>query len=262
MPVASRRLLVSMIAAALSIFAASKAMAQTPMRPFGAGGEVAISDLVGVRTGGLGFLSVVSPASGSFGPVGPPAISGLIGYERNTVELPPEGRTTMTINSFAVAPSFDVFVGNRISLGLTAGFGYGWGDVQYPPEQGFPREMGKSMTFGIAPRVGYVVPLGAGFYLWPRVGGGFTYTRAETFNEVQGGEPLRTSVTGGTRWSGGADVGVIFRPTRHLFFNATPEIAVQYGSNGQEIAGATTFITHSLRVRFAGTVGMGVLLGG
>lgn len=262
MPVASRRLFVSMIVAALSMFTVSSAIAQTPMRAFGARGELAISDLVGVRTGGLGFLGVVSPASGSFGPVAPPAISGLIGYERNVVELPPEGRTTITMSSLAVAPSFDVFVGNRISLGLTAGFAYGWGDVQYPAEQGFPREIGKSMTVGVAPRIGYVVTLGAGFYLWPRVGGGFTYSRAETFNEVQGGEPLRTSVTGGTRWTAGADVGVIFRPTRHLFFNATPELSVMYNSNGQEIAGATSFITHSLRVRFAGTLGMGVLLGG
>jgi hypothetical protein len=261
MPVVHRRRLLSVIAAALPLLAAATASAQAPARPFGARGQVVVEDLVAVRSSGMGFLGVLTSASSSFGPVAPPAFSGLVGYERYETKVPVANGLVITVNTVSVAPSLDVFVANRVSLGLTAGFAYGWGGQQMPAEGGAVSERGTAYTFGIAPRVGYVVPLGAGFSLWPRLGAGFTLSRADTAY-VSPGQPARpTSLTGGYRVSGGLDLGVVFRPTRNIFFSATPELSVAYSAYGQRIEDTTVYDGQGVRVRFGGTLGFGVLLG-
>lgn len=256
-----RAQLFSLLAAFLVLFAAPAAFAETPTRPFGASGEVAIEDLVAVRSSGLGFLGVLGPASSSFGPVAPPALYGIVGYENGEGEIQPGAGVKVTASNLWVAPSLDVFVTNRVSLGLTAGIARGWGEQRLSTQEELPRERGRSYTLAIAPRLGYVFPLGAGFSLWPRLGVGFTGSRADTAQPTSGGAERTTSTAGGIRWSGGVDLGIIFRPTRHLFFSATPEVSVVYGIAGQMIEGTTVYVGQSTRMRFAGTLGMGVLLG-
>src|SRR5262245_314523 len=120
MPVVDRRILLSVIAASLPLLAAATASAEAPIRPFGPRRHVVLDDLVSGRSSGIGFLGVLSPAAGSFGPFAPPAYSGLVGYGHDEVIQGSTG--ALKIDVISVAPSLDVFVANRVSLGAMVGF--------------------------------------------------------------------------------------------------------------------------------------------
>lgn len=254
--------LLSALTLTLSLLGAESAQAQTPMRPFGARGDVVLPDLIGIRSGGLGFLGVLASAGGSFGPVAPPSISGLVGYDHNVAELPSAGATlTSSVDSISVGPSLDVFIANRISIGGMAGFAYGWGTQRFVAQGGETVERGTSFTVGVAPRVGYVIPLAAGFSLWPRAGVGFTFSRADTEDVSPGAPPRLSSVAGGIRSAIGVDLGLVFRPAPNIVFSAIPELVTAFSRSGQQIEGNSVFQGQSLRVRFGGTLAVGVLFG-
>ena len=90
---------------------------------------------------------------------------------------------------------------------------------------------------------------------------GYTYSRAVTADVSSSGSARDTSATFGFRWVGGIDLGVVFRPTRNLFFSATPELSVAPSATGQEVEGAISYVARSTRVRFASMLSLGVLLG-
>src|SRR3982751_3177465 len=111
------RLLAAVGLAAPAFTVAAPAGAAEPYRPFGSRGQVVLSDLVAVRSGGIGFLGVASAASMGVG-MGGPALSGLVGFahDRYTLSQAAGGPSEHISNNVSVAPSFDVFVAHRLSL--------------------------------------------------------------------------------------------------------------------------------------------------
>ena len=61
-------------------------------------------------------------------------------------------------------PAFDVFVARRLSLGVGGSLSYS-----------FARASPSSSVVAVSPRVGYALPLGALFALWPRLSMDFEY---------------------------------------------------------------------------------------
>src|SRR4029079_6887411 len=110
----------------------------------------------------------------------------------------------------------DVFVGRRLSLGVALGFSYTRGVVRSEVWNAG----GSSYSIAAMPRIGYAVPLGHGFSLWPRVGFGYAHvvvTSSDGYNEYD-----RKAAS----WMGTADLGLIFQATRRVFVAMRPELTI------------------------------------
>jgi hypothetical protein len=253
------RLLTTLAASIALMTAAASAAAEEepPLPSFGQSGQVAINDLVALRSGGFGFLNALSSAAYVSGAAPPPTASAIVGYAYNESMY-------YSRHIVSVGPSVDVFVVDRVSLGATVGFAYAWGTETSsfaggpgPLEASAFRQA--SYTFGAAPRVGYVIPLDRGFSLWPHVG--FSYTRSFGVKSIDDGFDSVVAGAVGTRWGFGADLGVVFRPTRHFFFNAAPELSVTYRNDESGEPGRTLSKSSDVNVRVGGSLNLGVLLG-
>jgi hypothetical protein len=132
-------------------------------------------------------------------------VTGIVGYRSDAFTLL---STRYQSTSVSLAPSFDVFVAERWTLGGTfqATHTTTRGD-------GDPRTYG-GWGFGATPRVGYVVPLAAGVAFWPRVGAGYTTSRIDT------GDSGRTLTQ--TR-SVGLTAGLVFALGRYALLDVGPE---------------------------------------
>ncbi|MFO0761544.1 MAG: hypothetical protein U0359_34005 [Byssovorax sp.] len=219
-------------------------------------GQILLSDLLGVRTGGMGYLSMLTPGYFS------PAMTGLVGYshqELGSMQSPflwQQRRDTVSVN-----PSVDVLVSRRLSLGVSIGYGRVDVDDQVTAldtKQQFPsHEHGELLA--VAPRVGYSFPLGHGFSLWPRIGAAYS----RSFNALHpiGSEPRAEGRLVAEQWAGGADIGLVYRPIRPLYFSAGPELSVAFSRFQQQQGDVRLDQVNTFNVRIAGTLSMGVVLG-
>ena len=191
--------------------------------PFGKAGELSIgSDLNLVATG-----SLITLAGGSF--------SGGGGSLLTPATMLDIGGTSTSNNGgsqigFAVAPAADYFVIDNLSLGLELLFGYqsySPGSVTLTTPAGSTTTSPPSTNlteYGIAPRVGYNIPIGGSVSIWPKV-----------FFEHAG-----YSVGGAGKGYGniqllGAYVPVLYHPTPHFYVGLGPNILTELGasSDGQ-----------------------------
>lgn len=215
-------------------------------------GDVILADVVGVRTGGIGYLNMMSQYGGG------PAFSGLVGYGYWGSKSGTEGQEYDSERQvFSVNPSVDVVVSGQWTIGVSAGFAkmdqleryYLSGAVGYVQQSG--------MAFGVAPRVGYVHSIGHGFSLWPRVG--LVYSAGKSSVESNIAIPLNTQYSKSQTIGGGVDLGVMFRPVSYLYLAATPEMTVGYASSesGPPLSGSGS---SGFGVRFGASVSMGFVL--
>jgi hypothetical protein len=155
------------VTSALAACVASAAVARADEPParlpaFGGQGQVVIDDLVGAG---------MRPS-----PAGLTTSYGLIGYtsSSSTVTLPSDTPDRDTFTTFSFTPTADVFIVNRVSFGLELA-------VAWQEEKDVNQISGRESTWSVtaAPRIGYVVPIGAAFSFWPRIalGAGFSKTQ-------------------------------------------------------------------------------------
>src|SRR5262249_49510024 len=129
------------------------AQTEPSSRSFGARGSVALDDLFGVRT--------ASPVpEGSIAALDGFDFTGVVSYgTTHTIA------SNVTATSLRFSPSVDYFVMDRLSLGtrVDGAFVRRWG----------PSSQIHGHTVGARPRIGYVMPLGDGMWLWPRLTVGY-----------------------------------------------------------------------------------------
>lgn len=235
-------------AIAVTIATSRDARADAPRLTLGRTGQVVLDDLIGFRTGAPAVVGpvglVVGAGVGRAGPVGGPSLGGLIGYSH--FEWSSAGPNVMSSRGdmFWVAPSVDFFVGHRVSLGISLGVSYSRTVI----DGGSSSETGSSLSMAAMPRIGYALPLGYGFSIWPRVGLGYARSRVN-MTDVWGSYES-TAV----RWIGGADLGLIFQATPHVFVAMRPELTVSYVT-APSAPGVASFT-----VGLGGAVGLGVTL--
>ena len=199
--------------------------------PFGKAGELSIgSDFNLAATGTL--LTLVGGGSFSGGGTGLLTPATMLDF----------GGTSSSNNGgsqvgFSLAPAADYFVIDNLSLGLELLFGY---DSYSPGSVTISTPGGSTTTsapstnlteYGVAPRVGYNIPIGGSVSIWPKV-----------FFEHAG-----YSVGGAGKGYGniqllGAYVPVLYHPTPHFYVGLGPNILTELGasSDGQS---ATSKIT-------------------
>lgn len=232
------------------------ARADEPVPAFGGAGTVVLSDLIGIRSSGLGYLGSLSPIGGG------PGISGLVGYAHDeqvsgSFAAP---QVTSVADAFAVNPSADVFLSKRVTVGASVGYTHWEETDSYVATQFQDASVTRwrSTLLAVAPRVGYVVPLGHGVSLWPRLGVGYTASWVSQ-QITQGASDFRAQALAG-RWTGGVDLGVVYRPTTHLYFSAAPELAVSASWLDTQQSPGYVARSEGVRVRLAATLAMGVIL--
>ncbi|WP_159396654.1 hypothetical protein [Sorangium cellulosum] len=135
---------------------------------------------------------------------------------------------------------------DRISVGATVGFSYsaseydvgGSDDVGTAPD-------GHAYAISAVPRVGYAIALSEPLTLWPRAGMGYAGARAE-----RGGRYEMNA------WIGIVDVGLVYRPTRHVFLHVAPELGLRMARQ----KGESGVFQENNALNFGFTGGLGILL--
>jgi hypothetical protein len=143
--------------------------------------------LAGVASAAEADESTVNPAPATgFGRAGEVVLGGstsayLAHSEASSLWI---SRTTAT-----VSPAVDVFVVGGLSVGAATQYGYSKWDRQPVTN-----------SFGIGPRVGYVVSLGERFSLWPSVFAQYGATWGEGWTQTFGAAPSLSAAAFG--WGG------------------------------------------------------------
>lgn len=202
----------------------SSAAAQEPpareRAPLGERGQLVIADLVGAQSGGgIGSL----PGYAVFAP----EFTGVLGYQSTSIDGatdPPTSPQRMT--SMWLAPSFDVFVADRISVGATATIGNIEVDVQH------------YFRWGVAPRVGYALPITRdSIAFWPRIGAAYD-------------ETIAGSAEGLSQWRAYGYAGFAFRAGTHVLLDVGPTLSYARGTIQKVVD------THSSALGWRATVGL------
>lgn len=219
----------------------------TAKQAFGSQGQIVIPNLAGVRTGLPMYF-------GSFATVGPAPLTesslgwgGFVGYtSSNVTYTDPVTAVESKSNgeSLWIAPSFDVFVKKNWSLGVAAAGVYATTHLEQPNVTDFSAE---TVSAAVAPRLGYVVPIGGGLSLWPRVTLGASY--AET--HYSGGYGWPSSWTRAV--FAGAQLGIVYQPHKHIVVQLAPEIS------GGRAWNMSQYPTESAWVRLGGEATAGVV---
>lgn len=152
-----------------------------------------------------------------------------------------------------IAPGFDYFIVENVSIGLSGSFAYGE-SKGYDAASNLLRRRGTTITGG--PRIGFNLPLGSHVSWYPRVTFGIESVHyrdtvvkenedaAETSNAL--GIPTSTK-TGPTLF---VVAPILFHPAPHLFFGIGPYLFTEFANaqGGPDIGGQRTSIGANLEV--------------
>jgi hypothetical protein len=192
--------LAGLVVASLAVPAVARAAGPA----FGGAGQLVISDdqpLGGGSVGASGSGTVVPAAPGS---------TTTASFQFATVSKNGGSGT-----EFSVAPAADFFVIQNLSVGGNILFGV------FNPAQSGSGPSTTATLFGIAPRVGYNIPLTDMISFWPKVY--FSYT---TVNLSSGG-----GSAGGNATAIGLFAPIMFVPAPHFFLGIGPDFSTQLSSN-------------------------------
>jgi hypothetical protein len=213
--------------------------------PAGEKGTLAIDQISGFRASMINGLSYAGP----------------IGFMHNQLSehsLDPQnnGTTTTYTNTFWLAPSADLFVIDRLSIGLLAEFVTTWSSADVPRNNNVTQSVSLPGTnsFTLLPRVGYLIPIIDRFAIWPRAGIGYARYETDVGNPDNA---VRASVWGGVV---DLDVGFLYRFNETFFARAAPELAFMlFGRHDQTVLGVSTSADAGY-LQFSVAVGIGVFL--
>jgi hypothetical protein len=178
---------------------------------FGAAGQLSLgSDLNLVAAG-----TVLSFAGGISAGVGAGVLTPATMLDLGGATYSNNGGSQVGVG---LAPAADYFVIDNLSLGLELLLGY----LSYSPPSvpGVTVKSGNLTEYGIAPRVGYNIPLTSSLSLWPKV-----------FFE-HAGYSLGGSLAGyGNVQLLGAYVPVLYHPVPHFYVGLGPNILTELGAS-------------------------------
>jgi hypothetical protein len=246
---------------AAALLFASSSFADERQRPFGERGQIALGDIVTLRNGSSSFAY---SAAVPFGPglttmaVAYDGVLGYVHYDYANAAGSPGGYRS-ELHSVWLAPSLDAFVGRNVSLGGTVAASYSRGTTQDTAKFNgqFAHSEGTGFGFAVAPRVGYVIPLGESFALWPRLTLGMVRTAAR-YDSVTAG----SYGSGTLQLRGVAELGLIARIHRNVYLRAAPELAVGYTRYLQYPFGSNNGDNRTFITSVGASAGIGILFGG
>ncbi len=143
--------------------------------------------------------------------------------------------------------AFDFTIVRHLTLGGSIAVAFGLGGTH---EEDFGNnnatrrtDAAKTSIIGLAPRIGYVLPLGNNFAFWPRAGFAF-YSVSTKFQTVTQGNVEVTTTNNDSLLSLDLDPQFVWTPIAHFFFNFGPIVNVPLtGSRSVEVANGPTTTT-------------------
>jgi hypothetical protein len=227
-----KRILAAWFGASAMLFGAGTAQAADEPR-FGAAGVLSVgSDLNLVATGSLLTLAVGGTAAALT-----PAT--MLDFGGSTTSNNGGSQVGLTL-----APAADYFVIDNLSVGLEVLFGYA--SISPGSTPGVTVKSTSLTEYGIAPRIGYNIPLGEFASIWPKV-----------FFEYAG-----YSLGGGGAGYGniqllGAYVPVLYHPTRQFYVGLGPNILTELGASSGGSSSSSKITSYGLFASIGGWFKLG-----
>ena len=201
----------------------------------------------------------------------------LVTYESVTITNPNNDNASATVSAVSIAfvtngpqntlltiprLGFDFVVTSSVTLGLSAWIAATLSENIQVKGQSNSQDLPKSTYWGVAPRLGYVLPLADTFALWPRVG--IEYHKQNTSNVTTQVSNVPVSSRGGAQeYQLDVDVeaAVVFTPVHHfgIVLTAYGAIPLVGGVSGVTLAGGS--VGQSNSGFDAAQLGVGLTLG-
>lgn len=232
-------LLAATFLAVLSAAPHSHAAQRELLTKAGEAGTIAIDQLSGFRVSSLGGFTYAAPL-------------GFTYQSMHTESVAGSPAITQRATTFFVAPSFDVFPIDKLSIGGLVEVAWQNPSLELTPPGGTSTrvDLPATTSFTLLPRIGYMLRIGDRVALWPRVGVGY------------GSRQVALSAT--DKQTTGAllidlDVGLLYRINEAFYLRVAPQLTLApTGSSSQPIAGGGSVSGTTTFLSFASTVGFGV----
>lgn len=229
------RLLTALLTSVFGVLIAPEASAGERAPVFGRPGQIVFPEIMGIRSGVPSIfagLNTGGPFPGD--PLGSVGWGGVVGYneyhgesESHQEGAEPWSQQTGS-RSIWVAPSMDVFVGRRISIGASVGVLHFAQAVQYPGGS----VVSEGLSIAASPRIGYLVPIAKGLSFWPRL----SISAGYSHHSVDSADQYNYSRGVGRALSGGLELALVYQPLQNLIFKVAPQINA--GGASSELTGA------------------------
>ncbi|MCL2777875.1 MAG: porin family protein [Polyangiaceae bacterium] len=153
---------------------------------------------------------------------------------------------------FTVQPSADYFVIDNLSVGAFVGFAYTKSSGGMGSPAGVDNLKATAWQFG--PRVGYNIPLGSLFSIWPKVG--YSFQTLKVYDVPGLDKAINTSEID-------VSIPIMFHPAPHFFLGFGPALAAQINNNffTDTTDPVTGNVTHHRPFSIGGQVTVGGWLG-
>jgi len=160
--------------------------------------------------------------------------------------------------------AFDVTIIPRLTLGAAIAFGFGLGGTNEDEfvagggRQTRPTDSPTATAIGLAPRVGYILPLGDIFAFWPRLGFGF-YSVSTSFETVNGQGAVQNNSVTDTLFSLDLDPQFVLVPLEHFFIHGGPLVNVPISGTRSRSSTAAPTVSYDASLF---NIGLSLGLGG
>jgi hypothetical protein len=237
------------VAAALVLFLTpSTASAQhSLMTPLGGRGQLALDQLGGFRVGAVsGGVSYAGPL-------------GFSTQRYSSADYNNGRNSVLNYTTFWVAPAFDYFVIDHLSIGGLVELSTTSGTVDLPINNSGATQnfnLPTTTNFTLLPRIGYMIPLANDrIGIWPRAGLGYASRQAANGNVNNQSKETFSSVIASV------DVGFLFRLNETFFLRAAPEMTFSLGGSHSSTDNAGRSVSANASFfQFGIVTGIGVLL--
>lgn len=246
---------------AFAFLAAAPAFAQRELlTKAGQKGQLVVDQLSGFRGGVSGVVggagSALYPSMNYYGPIG-------FDVGHYSQESPPPrapNSYVVTTTTFWLAPSFDIFVIDHLSIGGMVQIAYTSASESVPRNatQSQSTDLPSNTSFAILPRVGWMFALSDRWAIWPRASLGYVSNAVGSVSNAGG----NVGATGSSIYGFAIDLdaGVLFRVNETFFLRLAPELGWMPGaSNSVTAPGAAKAVTESasyLDFSLAGGIGV------
>lgn len=228
-----------------ALLVTSTAAAQSDLlTPTGGRGQLAFDNITGLRISAAGGLQYAGPL-------------GIATQRYSVADYGGRGDTIYHLTTFWIAPAADYFVIDQLSVGGMIELASTSGSVDIPlsptADQNF--DLPSTTHFSLLPRVGYMIPIGDRFGIWPRGGIGYVSRQVVT---NPGNNASRDTFSALSFF---ANCGFIYRMNETFFIDAAPEIAFSLGGSHSSTnpAGASVSADAGF-FQFGIFTGLGILL--
>lgn len=227
------------VAAALFASTSAHAAQRELLTKAGEAGTVAIDQLSGFRMSSLGGFSYAAPVGVTYQSLHTEGIGGGPAVTQKTTTL-------------FLAPAFDVFVTDGISVGglVELAWQNTSASVTPPGAASFKVDLPATTSFTLLPRLGYLLRFGDRVALWPRLGVGYGSRQVVT-------AAAEKATTGALLLD--VDVGLLYRVNETFYLRFAPQITLSpTGSTSQPLVGGGSVSAGSTFLVFSSTVGFGL----